>query len=160
MLRDCAKISFVLALPAMVSLAACDEKKPENVLKAAIEVQETCSEDHVGQRDGYAGQVVRWQMADTGKVFTYGFLSKKGNLADHILDEVKHPYAYHTPQQISFLEVDIDTDQPKWTLHGVSDRGESPEDPIQGYNSTCDLEVVKRGMEIRLDMNLAGATKK
>jgi hypothetical protein len=160
MLRDCAKVIFVVALPAMFSLAACDEEKPKNVLKEAIDVQGSCSEDHVGQRDDYAGQIVRWQMADTGKSFRYGFLFKKGNLNDQILDEVTHPYVYHTPLQISFLEINIDTDEPKWTLHGVSDRAESPEDSVQGYNSTCDLEVVKRGMEIRLPMNLVGATKK
>jgi hypothetical protein len=98
-------------------------------------------------------------MAGTVKISTYGFLYKKGNLADHILDEVNHPFVYHTPQQLSFLEIDIDTGQPKWTLHGVSDRGESPDDPIQGYNSTCDLEVVKRGMEIQPPMNPAGVVK-
>jgi hypothetical protein len=130
------------------------------VLKEAIDVRGTCSEDHVRQRDEYDGQIVRWQMADTGKILAYGFLSKRGNLANQLLDEVNNPYVYHTPRQISFLEIDVDTDQPRWTLHGVSDRGESPEDAIQGYNSTCDVEVIKRGMEIRVPMDLAGAVKK
>jgi hypothetical protein len=156
MIYDCAKIILIVALPAMFSLAACDDEKSQNVLKEAIDVQGSCSEDHVAKRDDYAGQIVRWQMADTGKIMKYGFVSKKGNFTDQILDEVTHPNVYHTPRQISFFEIDIDTDQPKWTLHGVSDRGESPQDPNQGYNSTCDLEVVKRGMEIRLPMNLAG----
>jgi hypothetical protein len=155
-----ANIIFIAVFPAAFSLVACDETKPENVLKEAIDVRGTCSEDHVRQRDEYDGQIVRWQMADTGKILTYGFLFKKGNLADQIRDEVTNPYVYHTPRQISFLEIEVDTDQPKWTLHGVSDRGESPEDAIQGYNSTCDLEVIKRGMEIRLPMDLAGAVKK
>jgi hypothetical protein len=158
MLRDCAKIIFVLALPSMLSLAACDEEKPENVLKEAIDVEGTCSEDHVKQRDDYSGQIVRWQSVKTGKILTYGFLFKKGSVTDHILDEVNHPTVYHTPRQLSFLEIDIDTDQPKWTLHGVSDRGETPEDAIQGYNSTCELEVVKRGTEIRLPTNVAGSS--
>src|ERR1700676_4977286 len=82
MLRGRAKVIFVLSLPAMFSLAACDEENPKNVLKEAIDVQGSCSEDHVGQRDDYAGQIVRWQMADTGKSFRYGFLFKKGNLND------------------------------------------------------------------------------
>jgi hypothetical protein len=146
-----------MALPAVLSLAACGKTEPKNVLKEAIDVQGTCSEDHVGQRDEYAGQIVRWQIADTGKIVTYGFLFKKGKLTDQIRDEVDHPYVYHTPRQISFLEINIDTGQPRWTLRGVSDRGESSEDAIQGYNSTCDLDVVKRGMEIRLPMDLAGA---
>jgi hypothetical protein len=144
-----------------VAITACDEEKPENryMLKEVIDVQGMCSEDHVGQRDNYAGQIVRWQAVDTGKVSTYGFLSRTGDLAQRVLDEVAHPHVYHTPEMISFLEIDIDTNQPKWVLHGVSDRGgddtsdegnHSLDSLTSGYNATCDLEVVKRGMEIRM----------
>ncbi len=135
-----------------VAITACDEKKPEsqNVLKEVIDVQGACSEDHVKQRDDYAGQIVRWQAVDTGKVLTYGFLAKEGDLVQRALDEVTHPNVYHTPEMISFLEINIDTSQPKWVLHGVSNRGESSDGRISGYNSTCDLTVVKRGMEIRV----------
>jgi hypothetical protein len=38
----------------------------------AIDVQGSCSEDHVAQHDDYAGQIVRWQMAATGKIMKYG----------------------------------------------------------------------------------------
>jgi hypothetical protein len=134
-----------------VAVTACGEgkSKEQYVLKEVIDVQGTCSEDHVRQRDNYAGQIVRWQAIDTGKISTYGFLSKSGDVTQHVLDEVTHPTVYHTPERISFLEIDIDTDQPKWVLHGVSDREEDSSEPTRGYNSTCDLEVVKRGMEIR-----------
>jgi hypothetical protein len=81
-------------------------------------------------------------------------------MTNQILDEVNHPYVYHTPREISFFEIGVDTDQPRWPLHGVSVRGESPEDSVQGCNSTCDLGVVKRGMEIRLQVDLAGAIKR
>jgi hypothetical protein len=93
-----------------VAITACDEEKPANrdVLKEVIDVQGMCSEDHVGQRDNYAGQIVRWQAIDTGKVSTYGFLSRTGDLAQHVLDEVTHPHVYHTPEMISFLEINID----------------------------------------------------
>jgi hypothetical protein len=43
------------------------------------------------------------------------------------------------------MKIEIDTSQPRWVLHGVSDRA----DDTDGYDSTCQLEVVKRGMEIR-----------
>jgi hypothetical protein len=135
-----------------IAITACDESKPKSqyALKEVIDVQGTCSEDHVKLRDNYAGQIVRWQAVDTGEVSTYGFLSKEGDLAQHVIDEVTHPTVYHTPEMISFLEIDIDTNQPKWVLHGVSDRGgESSDSLISGYDSTCELEVVKRGMEIR-----------
>jgi hypothetical protein len=135
------------------AIAACNEKKPEKpyVLKEVIDVEGTCSEDHVKQHDDYAGQIVRWQAVDTRKVLTYGFLSKKGDVAQHILDEVTHPTVYHTPETLSFFEINIDTDQPKWVLHGVSNRGGGESsDLVSGYNSTCDLEVIKRGMEIRM----------
>lgn len=135
-----------------VVITACDEKKSESnyLLKEVIDVQGTCSEDHVGQRDNYAGQIVRWQALDTGKISTYGFVFRTGDLNQHVIDEVTHPTVYHTPERLSFLEIDIDTDLPKWVLHGVSDREKDPSEPISGYNSTCDLEVVKRGMEIRI----------
>jgi hypothetical protein len=59
-----ARCIFLVVLPAVCLLAACDEEKPKNVLKEAIDVQGTCREDHVQQSDEYAGQIVRWQMAD------------------------------------------------------------------------------------------------
>jgi hypothetical protein len=75
---------------------------------------------------------------------------------------IDHPHVYHTPEIISLLEIDIATDQPKWVLHGVSDRekddGEDTSSSDIGYNSTCDLEVVKRGMEIHLPGMPQGAT--
>jgi hypothetical protein len=134
----------------LVAIAACDdEQKPKPyVLKEVIDVQGTCSEDHVGEHDSYAGQIVRWQTVATGEVLAYGFVTKKGDMAEHIMDEVSHPTVYHTPQQIKFSDIDIDTTQPTWVLHGISDRG-PPEEETKGYNSTCDLEVIKRGMEIR-----------
>jgi hypothetical protein len=132
-----------------IAITACDEEKPKNhyVLKEVVDVQGTCSEDHVGQRDEYAGQIVRWQTVETGEVLTYGFVVKKGDFVQQTFDEVTHPTAYHTPENLQFSEIDIDTDQPKWVLHGVSNRGEEGE-PIKGYDSTCDLDVVKRGMEL------------
>jgi hypothetical protein len=63
---------------------------------------------------------------------------------ERTLDEVTHPTSYHPPSTISFMEADIDTNQSNWVIHGVSDRGENS----QGYDSTCEVDVVKRGMEI------------
>jgi hypothetical protein len=60
------------------------------------------------------------------------------------IDEAAHPTVYHTAPMIEFPELDIDTDQPKWVIHGVSDRGKN----AQGYDSTCNVDVVKRGMEV------------
>jgi hypothetical protein len=160
MIGDRTRAILIAVLPCIASLAGCEEEKPKNVLVEAIDVQGTCAEDHVGQHDDYAGQIVRWRMADSGKIVAYGFLFKRGDLIDQIKEEVDHPYVYHTPRQISFFEISADTSPPKWTLHGVSDRGEGPDDAVQGYNSTCDLEVIKRGMEIRLPMDLAGAIRK
>jgi hypothetical protein len=134
-----------------ISIAGCGEEKPNTrfLLKEVIDVEGTCWEDHVGQHDSYGGQIVRWQSTETGKISTYGFLAKRGDFAQHILDEVTHPTVYHTPMRLAFLEISIDTNQPKWVLHGLSDRGAEGE-PIKGYNSTCNIEVVKRGMEIRV----------
>jgi hypothetical protein len=132
------------------AITSCGEEKVNNpdVLKEVIDVQGMCAEDHVGQQDNYAGQIVRWQSVKTGEVLTYGFIAK-GDLAQHVLDEVTAPTVYHTPFMISFMKIDIDTTQPKWVLHGVSNRGE-PEGPIRGYDTTCNLEVVNRGMDIRI----------
>jgi hypothetical protein len=135
-----------------VAISGCEKEEPRDhyVLKEVIDVQGTCWEDHVGRRDSYAGQIVRWQAVEAEKISTYGFLFKEEDLTQHIIDEVTHPTVYHTPWRLSFLEIDIDTSQPKWELHGVSDRGDdSPEAETKGYDSTCDLEVVKRGTEIR-----------
>lgn len=142
----------VLRISAIISatlvLAGCNDEEPKNKNKLleVIDVQGTCAEDHVSKVDQYAGQIVRWQSIETGAVSTYGFLSKPFS-PEAVLDEAEHPTVYHTPGSISFLDIDVDTSQPKWVLHGVSDRGE--EAASYGYNSTCNVEVVKRGMEIR-----------
>jgi hypothetical protein len=128
------------------------------VLKEVIDVRGRCWEDHVRQHDNYAGQIVRWQTIATGQILTYGFLAKEGDLAQHVMEEVLHPNLYHTPQLISFLEIDIDTNEPKWELHGISNRG-PVEEKITGYASTCNVEVIKRGMEIRSPVPLDSITR-
>jgi hypothetical protein len=97
----------------LAATAGCDDGKPKthNVLKEAIDIKGTCSEDHVGQRDSYSGQVVRWQTQETGKISAYGFV---WNGTKNILDEVQHPTKYHPPWQIEFSQIDIDTDQQHW----------------------------------------------
>ena len=62
------------------------------------------------------------------------------------MEEAKHPTAYYAPYNLSFDQIDIDTSQPNWVLHGVSDRGEA--ESSYGYDSTCKLAVVKRGLEV------------
>jgi hypothetical protein len=148
--------AFSVTLGALFALSviitSCSEEDPKNhsVLKEVIDVQGSCWEDHVGQRDSYAGQIVRWQTVETGKILTYGFLSKEGIFDFHqMLEEVQHPTAYHTPHILEFVPIAIDTDQPKWVLHGISQRGEDSEGRTTGYDSTCNLDVVNRGMEIR-----------
>jgi hypothetical protein len=136
----------LLVVALSITITGCEEE-PKNpfVLREVIDVQGTCFEDHVRQFGDYAGQIVRWESKETGKVHTYGFLMNTGDFYQRTLDEVTHPAAYHLPFMISFASIEIDTNQPKWVLHGVSTRGEE----TKGYNSTCDLQVVKRGMEIR-----------
>ena len=106
------------------TLFGCGEdEQPKFTLKEVIEVQGTCAEDRVGRQDHYAGQVVRWQSVQNGTISTYGFISKPFS-TEAILEEAKHPTAYTTPSMISFMAIDIDTSEPMWLLHGVSDRGE------------------------------------
>jgi hypothetical protein len=136
-----------------ISITACDDEKPKNhhVLQEVIDVQGTCWENHVGQRDSYAGHIVRWQTVETGKILTYGFVSMAFS-AQRSIDEATHPTVYHMPSMVSFTDIDVDTNQPNWVLHGVSDRGEDSEGNSQGYDSTCELDVVKRGKELPSDM--------
>ena len=122
MTRWCRKFASVIVLA--TAIAGCDEEKPKFTLKEVIDVQGVCSEDHVGRQEHYAGQIVRWQSVETGAISTYGFLSKPFS-ADAALEEATQATAYHTPTMISLLKIDIDTSQPKWVLHGVSDRGET-----------------------------------
>jgi hypothetical protein len=80
----------------------------------------------------------------------------EGDMTEHIVDEVKHPTVYHTPEQVKFSDIDIDTSQTTWVLHGISqalhriaDDSDSSDELTNDYDSTCNLEVTKRGMEIR-----------
>jgi hypothetical protein len=129
-----------------LTLTSCSEQEAPNfTLLEVIDVQGTCFEDHVQKQDQYSGQIVRWQSKETGKIMTYGTVTKPLK-AEAIIEEAKHPTAYYTPYSLSFDQIGIDTSQPKWVLHGVSDRGEA--ESSYGYDSTCELAVMKRGMEI------------
>jgi len=130
-------------------MACSDKPKPQHhyTLLEVIDVKGTCHENHVQQSDGYAGQIVRWRDDDTKLAATYGYVTNTGNLVDRAFDEAKHPTVYHTPFMVNFSGVLIDTNQPKWILHGtsVTDRVEDVE---QGYDSTCELVVTRRGKEL------------
>ena len=136
-----------------IAIAACDDDKPKHhyVLKEVIDVQGTRWEDHVGQRDTFSGRIVGWQTVQNGVISTYGSVSTPFS-AQRAIDEATHPTVYHTPSTISFTEITVDTDQPAWVLHGVSDRGEDSEGNLQGYDSTCQLTVINRGKELPTDL--------
>ena len=136
-----------------IAVTACDDDKPKHhyVLKEVIDVKGTCWEDRVGQRDTFSGRIVRWQTVENGVISTYGSVSTPF-FAQRAIDEATHPTVYHTPSLISFTEISVDTDQPAWVLHGVSDRGEDSEGNLQGYDSTCQLTVINRGNELPADM--------
>jgi hypothetical protein len=115
------------------SITACDDDKlkDHHVLLEVIDVQGPCWENHVGRRDKYYGHIVRWKTVETDKISTYGFVSMEFS-AERALDEATHPTVYHMPSMVSFTEIDVDTNQPKWVLHGVSDRGEDSDGNSRG----------------------------
>jgi hypothetical protein len=103
---------LLAATPHLV--ARCADEKPKNhyTLKEAIDVEGTCWENHMGQKDKYAGQIVRWETVETRQVMTYGFVSfsfEPKSLAERAFDEATHPTVYHTPSMIEFKMIDIDT---------------------------------------------------
>jgi len=122
------------------SITKNENQKPKSVLLEVINVPGVCWEDHVGKRENYAGQFVRWQNINTKDITTHGFVNN-GFSTERLMDEVQHPTAHHPPFMIEFMHIDIDTDQTKWQVHGISDHGENK----QGYDSTCQFDVVKRG---------------
>lgn len=127
---------------------SCGEDKPKNhySLKEVIDLEGTCSEDHATASAKYEGQVVRWQTDETGELSTYGSVTRAGDIVQRVVDEATHPTAYHPPFMISFDHITIDTSAAAWSLHGVSD---SKGDIARGFDSTCELKVVKRGTELR-----------
>jgi hypothetical protein len=138
-----------LALLAILSLVACNnrpEPQPHYTLLEVIDVKGSCYEDHVRKPDSYAGQIVRWRNDQVKQVLTYGSVTNTGNLVARVSDEVRHPTVYHTPFMVRFSDIRIDTSQPRWTLHGVSES--DSEDENKGYDSTCEMTVVKRGTEL------------
>lgn len=148
--RSLILLAIVTSL-AVVALAFVDTIRPNKkegvqshyILKGFIDLEGECWEDHVGQWDKYAGKVVRWQSANTGRILTYGFVSRPIS-ATRVINEAQPPTAYYTPPMIKLSEINIDTEQAKWVVKGVSDRGENE----QGYDSTCELEVLKRGTKL------------
>ena len=65
------------------------------------------------------------------------------------MDEAKHPTQYQPPFIVEFMDIQIDTATDHWVLHGVSDSKNSDEDnDLDGYDTTCELDVVSRGTEL------------
>ena len=141
-----ATLALFASLP--LALMACNKPEPQHhyTLLEVIDVKGTCYEDHVRQSDNYAGQIVRWQDDETKQVSTYGSVTNTADLVQRTFDQVKHPTVYYTPFIVEFLDIRIDTSQPRWTLHGVS--GSNRENDGQGYDSTCELSVIRRGKEL------------
>ena len=142
-------IRSAAAFAALV-LVACgnDPPKTHNTLLEVISLKGTCKEDHATKPGEYAGTIVRWRSDDSGAVSTYGFVMLPF-ATDQLLYDVQHPTEYQPPDRISFADIRQDTTQNHLTLHGISDgRGKDENDPGIGYNSTCELDVTKRGMEL------------
>ena len=142
------RCAVTLALFAALSLGSCNSKPERHYTYTSLEVIDvkgTCYEDHVQKPDGYAGQIVRWRNDQTKQVSTYGHVTNTGDLVNRVSDEADHPTVYHTPFMVVFSGIRVDTNKPKWILHGISvpDRDEN-----QGYDSTCELAVIKRGTEL------------
>jgi hypothetical protein len=133
-----------LFIASITALTACDDNKPKNhySLREVIDVQGTCAEDHVGRQDRYAGEIVRWQTVETGAIDVYGSVTITADWTQRAFDRVRRPNVYQTPFMVSFWSIDVDTDQPRWVLHGISNHGD---DHSESYETTCQLEVVKRG---------------
>ena len=139
------EIGLSLLLLASVVMG-CNKKPAEQTgrLVEDIDVRGICYEDHVRRPDNYAGQLSRWQDFKTATVSTFGRILNEHLLsADRMQEHLKHPTAYQTPDEIEFSDSQTDTSQPKWILHGVSINSEG-EDEETGYDSTCELTVVKR----------------
>jgi hypothetical protein len=130
-----------------VALTTCQSHKPEThyTLLEVIDVKGTCHEDHVNQSDSYAGQIVRWRNDSTKQISTYGSVTNTGDLVRRTIEGVKHPTKYQTPFSIEFMDIQFETNLPKWELHGTSWREEGG----PGYDTTCELVVVKRGKELK-----------
>lgn len=144
----------VLALFTSLALAlmACGDKtKPQHhsTLLEVIDVNGPVVKITRGCQTDMPEEIVRWRDDETMEIATYGSVTNTGDLIQRTLDKAKHPTAYQTLFVIDFLDIQIDTNQAKWTLHGVSDsiRGEGP-DIESGYDSTCKLVVTKRGKEL------------
>jgi hypothetical protein len=140
-----ARAALIFAALALTACSNEEKESPRVLIKEAFHVMGTCSEDHVSRRDDYAGLIVRSQSVSTGGAATYGFVQRM-RPRQYLMEEmIMQPNAYHPPTAISFVLIDVDTSQRTWVLHGISERGE---DGSQGYNSTCNVEVVERSNKV------------
>jgi hypothetical protein len=145
-------ISFypvLLAGALSVVLSACDEnsaKKLSYTQLEVIQVKGACHEDHTQQTDVYEGEITRSRNDETREVLTSGSVTSTRDISERVLEEVDHPTKYQPPFIVEFMDTQVDTNQPKLILHGVSvsDRG----DDEQGYDTTCELTVVKRDKKL------------
>jgi hypothetical protein len=142
-------IVLTTAMLPVFSLVSCDADKPQDhdQLKEVIDVQGSCSANQLGSIgsdgaiDNYAGKIYRWQTGQTRKIVVYGVLFKTNDSVERSGD---------TPavvQKVSFAKIDIDTAQPRWTLHGVSDISDNSQEPPKGQDIVCEVAVTNRRTE-------------
>src|SRR5436190_20439616 len=91
---------------AVLACAGCNERPREYyTLLEVVKLTGTCSEDHVGQADSYAGEVVRWKADSTGAIRTYGYVSETSGIGDGVLFSINNPTKYQTPDMVTFDEI-------------------------------------------------------
>ena len=140
-------------LTVLLALAGCDsEPAPKKyTLLEVIHLTGSCHEDHANTGGDYSGYVVRYRVEDNGEISTYGSVTASDPVTNAIR-AAKDPTKYQPPFMVTFDDIRVDTRQPRWTLHGVSD---SRGDIDSGYASTCELDVQDRGTELPPILNSA-----
>jgi hypothetical protein len=139
---------------ALLLMAACDEKKEakdDSKLLEVIELHGTCKEDHATVAGDYDATVMRYETQEEGqapRILTYGFAQSTRDFVKDTMEELKNggqnAGKYYPPFSIDLFNITLDTSQSHWVLHGMS----SADEGQTAYAATCDLTVVKRGMEI------------
>ncbi len=123
------------------------QRPPTNTVLEVLELKGACKEDHVSQWTSYDGDIVRSRSNETGKVATYGFVRISEGIPTLFRAELKHWTTYYPPEIISFEKLATNTTLRHFTIHGVSMRLNEEHD--HGYDSTCEMDVVKRGKTLQ-----------
>jgi hypothetical protein len=140
------RVIALLSLMLLVLGCKPNSPKDEYELIEFLRVEGSCSEDHVGQVESYAGDLVHWYNKTRDTHSRYGAVHNWTQIdVDKLVARSQDPYSYVAPFTVEFSDISADQFAGQTMgLSGVSTHVGDGETEGPSYRATCRLTVLER----------------